>query len=175
MFNPETGTCKPLFHDEVAFNNTISSFGLTLDHKGILWIANNNNGACAYDFGTQKLSIYKYKSANEHSISSNSINSIYEDSQNRLWFCTNENGLDLYRRETDDFENFDMSKNGLASNIIYNICELSPNRLLVTTDKGFSILNYQQKRFKNYEELPLSCINENALYKNKKGEIYGHI
>lgn len=172
LFNPETGTCKPLFHDEVAFNNTISSFGLTLDHKGILWIANNNNGACAYDFGTQKLSIYKYKSANEHSISSNSINSIYEDSQNRLWFCTNENGLDLYRRETDDFENFDMSKNGLASNIIYNICELSPNRLLVTTDKGFSILDYQQKRFKNYEELPLSCINENALYKNKKGEIF---
>lgn len=65
-----------------------------------------------------------------------------------------------------------MSKNGLASNIIYNICELSPNRLLVTTDKGFSILDYQQKRFKNYEELPLSCINENALYKNKKGEIF---
>ena len=172
LFNPGTGTCKPLFHDEVALNNTISTFGLTLDHKGILWITNNNNGACAYNFNTQEFSIYKYKSANEHSISSNSINSIYEDSQNRLWFCTNENGLDLYRRETDDFENFDMSKNNLASNIIYNICELSPNRLLVTTDKGFSILDYQQKKFKNYEELPLSCINENALYKNKKGEIF---
>lgn len=172
LFNPATGTCKPLFHDEVALNNTISTFGLTLDHKGILWITNNNNGACAYNFNTQKLSIYKHKSANEHSISSNSVNSIYEDSQNRLWLCTNENGLDLYRRETDDFENFDMSKNGLASNIIYNICELSPNKLLVTTDKGFSILDYQQKKFKNYEELPLSCINENALYKNKKGEIF---
>lgn len=172
LFNPRTGTCKPLFHEEVALYNTISTFGLTLDHKGILWITNNNNGACAYNFNTQEFSIYKYKSAKEHSISSNSINSIYEDSQNRLWFCTNENGLDLYHRETDDFENFDMSKNNLASNIIYNICELSPNRLLVTTDKGFSILDYQQKKFKNYEELPLSCINENTLYKNKKGEIF---
>lgn len=172
LFNPETETCKPLFQDEVALTNTSSTLGLTLDHEGTLWIANNNNGACAYCFDTEKMTIYKYKSVSEHSISSNSINSIYEDSQNRLWFCTNENGLDLYRRETDDFENFDRSKNGLASNIVYNICELSPTRLLVTTDKGFSILDYQQKKFKNYEELPLSCINENALYKSRKGEIF---
>lgn len=172
LFNPKTETCEPLFHDEEIYKSTLSTLGLTLDHNGTLWIINNNNGVCAYHFDTKKFSIYKYKSANKHSLSSNSINSIYEDSQNRLWFCTNENGLDLYRKETDDFENFDISKNGLSSNIIYNMCELSSNRLLVTTDKGFSILDYPQKRFKNYEGLPLSCINENALYKNKKGEIF---
>ena len=172
LFDPKTGTCKPLFEDEEMLYNTASTLGLTLDHRGVLWIVGNNTGVCAYHFDTGKLSIYKYKSANKQSLSSNSINSIYEDSRNRLWFCTNENGLDLYRRETDDFENFDMSRNGLASNIIYNLCELSPDRLLVTTDKGFSILDLPQKRFTNYDKLPLSSINENALFKNRQGEIF---
>ena len=172
LFDPGTGTCKPLFEDEEMRYNTSSTLGLTLDHRGVLWIVGNNKGACAYHFDTGKLSIYKNKSANKQSLSSNSINSIYEDSRNRLWFCTNENGLDLYRRETDDFENFDMDRNGLASNVIYNLCELSPDRLLVTTDKGFSILDLPQKRFTNYDKLPLSCINENALFKNRQGEIF---
>jgi signal transduction histidine kinase/ligand-binding sensor domain-containing protein/DNA-binding response OmpR family regulator len=172
LFNPQTGKCKLLFQDKNALYNTISTIGLTLDHEGTLWIANNNSGACAYHFDSQKFSIYKHKNSNKHSLSSNSINSIYEDSQKRLWFCTNENGLDLYRKETDDFINFDKRKNGLASNVIYNICELSPEKLLVTTDKGFSILDYQHKEFRNYDELPLSCISENALYKSRKGEIF---
>ena len=172
LFDPKSGTCKLLFDDKTARNSTSSTIDLALDHEGTLWIANNNGGICSYCFDTKKLSVYKYKSANEHSISSNSINSIYEDSRKRLWFCTNENGLDLYRKETDDFENFDMHKNGLISNVVYNICELSSDKLLVTTDKGFSILDYQQKQFFNYENQPLSCIKENALYKSQKGEIF---
>ena len=57
----------------------------------------------------------------------------------------------------------------MASNIISQYLRaIAKQTNFVTTDKGFSILDYQQKRFKNYEELPLSCINENALYKTKK-------
>ena len=69
------------FRDKNALYNTISTIGLTLDHEGTLWIANNNSGACAYHFDSQKFSIYKHKNSNKHSLSSNSINSIYEDSQ----------------------------------------------------------------------------------------------
>lgn len=48
LFNPQTGKCKLLFQDKNALYNTISTIGLTLDHEGTLWIANNNSGACAY-------------------------------------------------------------------------------------------------------------------------------
>ena len=172
LFDPQTGTCKRFFHDRKLLRNTTSTFGLFFDHEGTLWTINNNNGVCAYHFDSEEYSIYKHSGDEPNSLSSSSVNSIFEDSQHRLWFCTNENGLDLYRKETDDFENFDMNKNGLASNIVYNICELSSNRLLVTTDRGFSILDYQQKKFENYDQLPLSCINENALYKSRNGEIF---
>lgn len=172
VFDPQTNTCRPFFKDLDMHNRTLASTRLTLDHKGTLWIVSNNNGVCAYNTQTKKLSAYKVNYTSKHNISSNSVNSIFEDCQRRLWFCTNENGLDLYREETNDFENFDMKNNGLASNVVYNICELSSDRLLVTTNKGFSILDYKQKTFKNYSQLPLSCLNENALYKSRKGEIF---
>lgn len=171
-FDPQTGECTRFFKDSNMHSRTLNSIGLVLDYKGNLWIIGNNNGVCSYHFDTGKLSSYKANYAVKHSISSNSINSIFVDSQQRLWFCTNEYGLDLYQEETDSFENFDMKNSGLASNVVYNICELTPDRLLVTTDKGFSILDYKQKIFKNYTQLPLSCLNENALYKSRKGEIF---
>lgn len=172
LFDPRTGTCQPLFRGDDARHNDRSALGLTIDRNGVVWIAGNNSGAYAYHPDTGRLSIYKIGSTYHHSLSSNSVNSIYEDSRGRLWFCTNENGLDLYRRETDDFENFDRDRNGLASNIVYNLCELSPDRLLVTTDRGFSILDYRQKRFRNFDRLPLSCISENALFRSRTGEIF---
>lgn len=171
LFNPETGKCQPLFENPANHYETSNTLGALIDHNGQLWIVNNNNGLCSYHFDTKKMTSYKVRKT-PGSISSNSINSIYEDRFHRLWVCTNENGLDLYKKESDSFENFDMKKNGLSSNIIYNICELSDNELLVTTDKGFSILDYSKKLFTNYDQLPLSCINWNALYKSPKGEIF---
>lgn len=171
LFDPQTGQSSLLFDDPEARYKTGTTLDILIDHQGLLWIANNNNGLCSYEFDSKKLTSYK-KHSNAGSISSNSVNSIYEDSSGRLWVCTNENGLDLYRRETDDFENFDQRKNGLSSNVIYNLCEIDSNLLLVTTDKGFSILNYAQKRFTNYDNLPLSCINWNSLYKSSRGEIF---
>lgn len=89
---------------------------------------------------------YKHNHALEHSISSNSINRIYEDSRHRIWICSNDNGIDLYRYETDDFINFDEENNELASNCVYDVCELSPDKLLFTTDLGFSILDYPTQK-----------------------------
>ncbi len=172
VFNPQTEKCHLLLKDAKDLSETKSTMGLLFDHKGTLWVTNNNNGASAYNFKSKELKTYLHNHAVEHSISSNSINTIYEDSQKRLWFCTNEQGLDLYRYETDDFENLDVRKNGLSSNVVYNICELTPDRLLVTTDNGFSILNVSEKRFENYGNLPLSSINEKALYKARNGEVF---
>lgn len=118
---------------------------------------------------------YKYNHASEHGLSSNSINRIYEDSQHRLWLCSNESGIDLYRYDTDDFLNFDEARNELASDCVYDVCELSPGRLLFTTDVGFSILDCSTQKFKNYDRkngVPLLAVNERSLYKSKQGEIF---
>lgn len=174
-FHPETGKSRPLFKSPSLPFQISTSIGLCIDHRGTLWIVGSAHGICSYNFDTGELKGYMHNHALSNSISSNTVNSVFEDSQKRLWLCTNENGLDLYHPDTDTFENFDKAQHGIASNIIYNICELSPDRFLLTTDNGFSIFDYPTKRFENFnkeEGFPLVPINENALYKTSDGELF---
>lgn len=172
LFDPKSGKSQLLLDNPDARYVTTSTVGLMLDHQGNLWITNNINGISVYHFDTKQMDNYKVNYAIKGGISSNSINTIYEDSQHRIWICTNDEGLDLYQPDSKCFENFDMKNNGLNSNVVYNACELSDNRLLITTDLGFSILDCQTKRFTNYDNLPLSCINPQALFRNGRGEIF---
>lgn len=173
LFSPQTGKSHKMFQENISMITTASN--LFLDHRNILWLCGTENGTYTYNFNTRKLTNYKNNIALENSISSNSINYIFEDSQKRLWLCTNESGVDLYRYSTDDFENFDANSHGLGSNTVYSACELSPNRILFTTDNGFSILDLSTKKFQNYNResgLPLTAINEHSLYKTSNGEIF---
>lgn len=173
LFDPKNGKSKRMFHngtDQVA-----SLHSLHIDSRGTLWLSGTENGTYSYNFDTQKLNNYKHNHALENSISSNSINCVFEDSQKRLWLCSNESGVDLYRYQTDDFENFDEQHNGLGSNTVYDACELSTDRILFITDNGFSILDLPTRKFKNYNRengVPLTAINERALYKTSDGEIF---
>lgn len=173
LFSPQTGKSKKMFDEEIGTITTVSN--LFIDHRNILWLCGTENGTYAYNLNTQKLINYKNNLALENSISSNSINYVFEDSRKRLWFCTNESGVDLYRYSTDSFENFDAARHGLGSNTVYSACELSPTRILFTTDNGFSIFDLSTRKFKNYNRekgLPLTAINEHSLYKTSKDEIF---
>lgn len=173
IFSPNTGRYKVLFQDE--HQNISYATSVYIDHHNSLWIGGDGKGVYKYSFDSNELKNYRHNHALKQSISSNSINRIYEDSQKRLWFCTNESGIDLYRYETDDFENFDEQNNGLGSNYVYDVCELSPNKILFITDSGFSILDYSTRRFQNYNKengVPLSAPNERSVYKTTNGDIY---
>lgn len=172
VFNPGNGECHPLFQkpNKIQFVTTIC-----IDHRGTLWLGGNGDGVYSYNFDTEELQNYRHNHSLKHSISSNSVKRIYEDSQKRLWFCTNESGIDLYRYATNDFESFDERNCNLGSNYVFDVCELSPKRLLFTTDAGFSILNYSTRTFTNYTKengMPLSSLNERSLYKATDGKIY---
>ena len=66
------------------------------------------------------------------------MNNITQDSKGNLWFSTSGSGLDLYRPATNDFENFDKERNGLASDCIYETQESpSSGKLLLITNEGF--------------------------------------
>lgn len=172
MFDPETTEGEIILYD----SGLHSAIELKIDSRGVLWITGSDEleGIFAYNFSTKKLKRY-VSSPKANSISSTVINHIFEDSRKRLWFCTNENGLDLYDPLTDSFENFDKRNNNFASNIIYNICELSQDELLLTTDHGFSIFNLKEKRAENYGKengLPMIDVRKKSLCKTSDGEIF---
>ena len=67
--------------------------------KGFMWFA-TNEGLNRYD-GYQ-FHIYKHFPGDSLSISGNKVESIYLDSEGKLWACTS-NGLSLYNRNKDKF------------------------------------------------------------------------
>lgn len=172
VFNPKTQKCQLLLSSLQARRETQSVLGLLLDKNNRLWIINNNNGVASYNFRTKSFHWYSHVSGQVNSISSNAVNSVYMDSRNRLWFSTNDSGFDLYCSDTDNFRNFDVRKNGLSSNVVYNICELVPDTLLITTDKGISIFDCISEKVRNIDDIPLDYINENSLFVSRRGEIF---
>ncbi|MCM1501123.1 MAG: ATP-binding protein [Bacteroidales bacterium] len=172
-FSPSTGKAERLFtsgRDRITYAN-----GLTMDAEGNVWIYGGGYGAFRYNPGSGQLTSYRHNDTVANGLGSNSVNHIYRDRRGRLWFCSNKSGIDLYRQESDDFQNFDKETNGLASNCVYNAVELPSGRLLFTTDSGFSILDEESCTFTNYDRkngMPLASINEKALFISHDGSVF---
>lgn len=177
LFNPSTGACQQLFKETKAGREIAMVASLLIDKEGTLWIAATSEGVYSYRFDSGKLTNYAHNPAIPNSLSNNNVNSIMQDKDGNLWFSTSGSGLDRYRKETNDFENFDMQKDGLASDCIYEVLESSVQKgsLLLITNQGFSQFDYPQKRFYNYgieNGFPLTAVNENALFVTRDGEVF---
>ena len=175
LFNPVNGECEQLFKDTKEGKDIKMVGSLCFDRQGTLWLT--GNGAYSYRFDTNKLTHYQHDPAVPNSISNNNIYSITQDSNGNLWFSTSGSGLDRYRPETNDFENFDVQEDGLSSDCIYEVCESSIQKghLLLITNQGFSQFDYTKKKFYNYgveNGFPLSAVNENAIYVTQDGEVF---
>ena len=176
LFNPADGKCRQLFKDSKEGKAIDMVADVEFDNNGTLWIAATGEGVFSYRFDTRKLTNYHHNAANPNSLSNNNVNNITQDSKGNLWFSTSGSGLDLYRPASNDFENFDKEKNNLISDCIYET-QQSPTtgKLLLITNEGFSIFDYQTKKFLNYSAengFPFTAVNENALCVTRDGEIY---
>lgn len=176
LFNPADGKCQQLFKDTKEGRSIAMVADITFDTNSTLWIAATGEGVFSYRFDTQQLTNYRHDPAIPNSLSNNNVNNITQDSKGNLWFSTSGSGLDVYRPVSNDFENYDKEKNGLASDCIYETQEsTTTGKLLLITNEGFSIFNYQTKSFLNYNTengFPLTAVNENALCVARDGEIF---
>lgn len=87
---------------EEDFHN-ISALFEDVDHN--IWIGTSGHGVFVYNPAIDTIFSYSYEKNNPTSVSSNFINSIISDQQNRIWLGTR-NGLDLYDKRNNIFLNF---------------------------------------------------------------------
>lgn len=175
LFDPATGICNPLMDNKEHWAGTQYCKDLEWDDNGRLWFTRTVGGVCSYDFTSGSMTCYRHNPDNPNSLSDDNVNQIFKDSKGNLWFGMDGTGLDVYRPEKDCFKNFNREKDGLPGNTVYAVCELSPDSLLITTDRGLSVFDVSSGHFANYlprQAFPRFPANRRSLFKAGSGEVF---
>ncbi|MCG8580467.1 MAG: ATP-binding protein [Bacteroidales bacterium] len=121
------------------------------DKRGFIWFG-TEDGLNRYD-GID-VTVFTTDNGVKAGILNNTINCIFEDSENDLIYIgTNGGGLSVFDPKTEFFihHTYVEGENGVLSNFIYDICIDSNGHIVIASAYGISIYDSDKKVFKNFE------------------------
>ncbi|UPK72074.1 two-component regulator propeller domain-containing protein [Chitinophaga filiformis] len=151
-----------------AGNSGLSSDQVTRmaqDDDGNIWIGTYGNGIDIYNPATGSFT-------NLHSgtsgLSNDFINTIYKGTDGVMWVGTMNGGLCKWQPRQRTFRVYRNDKSGSSINddIVRALCQVSPGRIYVGTEKGLNVLDIATDKFTVYTNQgndPFS-ISDNAIY-----------
>ncbi len=140
-------TSLPLRLESLTINDGLSQgyvSSIVQDKKGFMWFA-TSDGLNKYDGYT--FTVYHHNPNDTTSIASDNLSFVFEDSKERLWIGTRNNGMDLFDREHGVFTHFrHTGANSLRSNDIYEITEDHTGVLWIRTNQGVDRLEISREK-----------------------------
>jgi ligand-binding sensor domain-containing protein/signal transduction histidine kinase len=146
---------------------------LLKDENGIIWAGTYGYGVNYYNTKTNQSGHFRYDAKNKNSISSDRINSIFEDSYKNLWFAT-EGGLCKYNPSSNDFKRY-TTKNGFPTNFMLSLLEDEKMNLWISTSKGLVCFNPRTEQLNVYTKdngLLNDQFNFSSAFKDNNGQMY---
>lgn len=140
-----------------------------------LWVGTDESGIAVLDTLGNTINRFTYNPTDSHSLLSNSIKTLFEDSKGRVWVGTRGGGLLLYVKENQSFIRPNALKQSTVAvfNDIFNIIEDEASNLWIATDNGLVIYNpNQDKILKHFFHEPF---NEKSLATDRVRSIYKDI
>lgn len=164
ILNPATSVFTRLMPQENI--DYVSSICTDKQHQ--LWIATEGKGLWMYNLDNGRHQHYSTANGDPNRLGTDNLNHVMTDRQGRIWIATSGNGILMKDANKDVFVQYG-EKEHLSGNAVYAMATstISQHRLLLITNKGFSIFDETRKRFDNYTQengFPLSTANEQALY-----------
>lgn len=147
-------------------------FDIMEDKNGTLWIASMGSGLWKYDGKTYKK--YVNDTANDKSLSSNSVSSLMQDSKGTIWISTDRGGICRYNAQTDDFTTFSLNS-GFPDDVAYKILEDETGNLWFGTNQGLLRFNPESGAFRVFtikDGLLGNQFNYQSAIKGKDGKFY---
>ena len=176
------GTTKGAFTYDKKNNNFNVLDGIPLnnwytcilkDEKNLVWASTYGNGINYYNTTTKISGNFKYDAGDKNSISSDRVNSIFEDSKKNLWFAT-EGGLCEFNRTKNNFKRYTID-DGFPSNFMLSILEDDRNNLWISSSKGLICFNEATGKKTIYTRINgilSDQFNFNSAYKDHDGNMY---
>lgn len=143
------------------------------DKKGVIWGATFGNGLHRFNAATGKTESFRHTEKDSHSLSSNRVCSIFEDSKQNLWFAT-EDGLCKWNEKKHNFIRYGIS-NGFPTNFILCMLEDKQQNLWISTTKGLVCFNPTSERVEIYTTangLLSDQFNYSSAFKDTAGRMY---
>ncbi|PXY01696.1 hypothetical protein DF185_09515 [Marinifilum breve] len=170
------------------FNSKIVSYSkgeriinnLCFDKDGRLWIGTAGNGVTILDISKNKKQIFKRSSKRKSGeLSSNFIEDIYKDRENRMWIAS-ASGLNLFDESKEEFQVFRHkkdNKNSLSDNYVTGIAEDKSGNIWLGTKTGLNLYDTEQNRFYHYLHHPMvdesiSSNNVLSVLAEKSGSVW---
>jgi len=159
------GTDKGLYKVDFKDNNTEFLFGysdyfdnitnesilsILKDNNGTFWLGSNATGVYRWNPKREFIQNYRYKKNNPSSLSFNEVwNILPQKNSNDLIWVSTSNGLNLIDNNSHIVKQFIVNpdtKSVYNESYIYQIVELSPNQLLLSTAVGIRIFDTQLEK-----------------------------
>ena len=143
------------------------------DSHGIIWAATYGNGVRYTNLQTGKSGNFTATAAGKNSIPGDRVNSVFEDSEQNMWFTT-EAGLSRWNRSDGSIKNF-TTKDGLPTDYTLSILEDDRKNLWISTTKGLATWERSTGKIKQYTTvngLLNDQFNFNSAYKDSSGNMY---
>ncbi len=128
-----------------------------IDSHNILWLSSFERGLFTIDMETGKILRNYGDGLKDKSNIPSAIVDICEDEKKGIFLATLNSGVLAYNPQKDEFIRYTEKQNELLSDICYNICFSWHNNLIVTSNKGISILNLaSREQLNSVHHIPLS-------------------
>ncbi|MFA8435431.1 MAG: two-component regulator propeller domain-containing protein [Marinifilaceae bacterium] len=147
-------------------------YSILEDRDGELWIA-SMDGLDRYLPGENRMLHYSHDTAKQNTLCDDFTISLCEDYKGDIWIGTS-TGVNRFSKKDSLFTYYSM-KDGLPSNIIYDIIEDKNRNLWFSTGSGLAMRNSGTGEFKSYslnEGLQGVEFNLKAVFQSENGEIY---
>ncbi|MEL6696408.1 MAG: ATP-binding protein [Bacteroidota bacterium] len=112
------------------------------DKKGRVWVS-GFGGLCRYEPDKQQFTQFHHKTEDKNSLSSNFVSFAYQDSKYQIWVGTFDQGMNLYREETNDFAVWNQDEGFLS---IITAHESKEGTLWVGTDRGEGLFEMDSEK-----------------------------
>lgn len=140
---------------------------LFLDEDKSLWVGTQLDGLYHLKNNNDRFKQYIHNPGDDHSLSSNNIQTILRDSKGNLWIGTEQGGINLKPRASNEFYHFQKNAadiHSLSINDIWTLMEDRSGQIWIGTAGGG--LNKTTPHFQNFSRLQHSPFNANSLAHN---------
>ncbi|MEP1150593.1 MAG: two-component regulator propeller domain-containing protein [Balneola sp.] len=146
---------------------------IEIDKVNRVWIATDSKGIFLTDLQGEIIHHFVASNLRPNQLQSNSIRTLYEDSNGIIWIGTNNSGLSNYFRNRYQFQAYstNTTQGKLSSDVILSFNELDDGNILIGTEQnGLTEFDFSSGSFSRVEAFDNESII--AMEKDKSGRIW---